>query len=73
MSTKEFNEHREALIADNLQKDRNLAQASNRLWGHISSGRYEFDNNRLQVAELQKVCKKDVEVRFTAPAAFSSF
>lgn len=71
MSDKEFNEHREALISDNLQKDRNLAQASSHLWEHISSERYEFDSRRVQALELQKLSKKEVQVSTLSYVIFS--
>ncbi|GMH33878.1 hypothetical protein BSKO_01712 [Bryopsis sp. KO-2023] len=61
MSGEEFDEHRDALISENLEKDRNLGQASVRMWEHIASEQYDFDTRARQVAELQSLTMQDVQ------------
>ncbi|RKO85473.1 Metalloenzyme, LuxS/M16 peptidase-like protein, partial [Blyttiomyces helicus] len=53
MSDVEYNKHRTAVIAKLLEKYKNLGEESSQLWGHVSSGYYEFARNA-EIAEIVK-------------------
>ena len=60
MADKTFEAHRGAVVARNLEKDKNLRQQTDRYWGEIGVRRYVF-HRRFQVADEQKgLTKKDL-------------
>ncbi|KAK9862426.1 hypothetical protein WJX84_001898 [Apatococcus fuscideae] len=68
----DFEDNREALIAQKLQKDRSLLDESDRHWEQIEHHRYVFNEREQEVAELQKLSKQAVLgyfQRFVAPSS----
>ncbi|KAI9096425.1 Metalloenzyme, LuxS/M16 peptidase-like protein [Phlyctochytrium arcticum] len=52
MTPEEYKKHQNALAARMLEKDKNLGQESHRLWTHVSSRYYHFDQH---VADAERV------------------
>ncbi|GLI60578.1 hypothetical protein VaNZ11_002738, partial [Volvox africanus] len=70
MSPEELATHVGALVASKMQRDRSLVDEAGRLWGHISSQRYDFFSRELEVAALEGVTIDDVYdmfVRYLLP------
>ncbi|GAQ85219.1 Insulinase (Peptidase family M16) family protein [Klebsormidium nitens] len=60
MPADEFDEHRESLIDEKLQKDHALREESDRFWEQIWEPRYMFDARQQEAAALQTVTKEQV-------------
>ena len=52
MTAQEFEKHQIALSVKLLEKDKNLAQESSRLWSHVSSRYYYFDQHLQDAARV---------------------
>ncbi|KAI8825830.1 Metalloenzyme, LuxS/M16 peptidase-like protein [Fimicolochytrium jonesii] len=55
MTPEEFKKHQNALAARLLEKDKNLAQESHRLWTHVSSRYYNFEQHVEDAARIHEV------------------
>ncbi|KAI8904966.1 Metalloenzyme, LuxS/M16 peptidase-like protein [Powellomyces hirtus] len=55
LTPEEFAKHQTALAARMLEKDKNLAQESQRLWTHVSSRYYHFDQHVLDAEKVKRV------------------
>jgi hypothetical protein len=66
MAPDEFLGHKAALVASKLNRDRNLGDASDRHWGHISTGRMDFWAREEEVAELEGLELHHVQVGWLA-------
>eukprot|EP00741_Cyanophora_paradoxa_P011372 tig00020556_g10985.t1 len=60
MSADEFGVYVKSVIANKLEKDKNLAQESMRWWSEIAGRTYEFDRVEREVAELRKVTQEQL-------------
>ncbi|KAJ3089747.1 Insulinase (Peptidase M16) [Quaeritorhiza haematococci] len=63
MTDEEFSKHKAALISRYLEKDKNLAQESRRLWAHVNS-RYLGFSEHLHDAERVKTITRDELMAF---------
>jgi insulysin len=61
MTEEEFGKHKKALVTKLLERLKNLAQESNRLWNHINSGYYEFDQHLLDADLIQSLTLDDIK------------
>ena len=57
----ELEEYRKGLVGDLLKKDNNLEDRSNRLWGNISSGEYDFNNLKKIAKEIENMKPEDMQ------------
>ncbi|KAJ3016137.1 UNVERIFIED_CONTAM: Insulinase (Peptidase M16) [Siphonaria sp. JEL0065] len=55
MSETEFQKNINALIFNLVEKDKNLSQEANRLWGHISNRYYDFEEEERDAALVSKI------------------
>ncbi|KAJ3054883.1 Insulinase (Peptidase M16) [Rhizophlyctis rosea] len=60
MTPQEFEKHQLALSSKLLEKDKNLAQESSRLWSHVSSRYYYFDQHMHDADLVKQLSKEDV-------------
>ena len=69
ISQEQFEKHRSSLILKLTEKNKNLSQESGRIWSHIQSGNFEFDQHqqdsetisRLDLKEIQDFYKKYIK------------
>lgn len=59
MTPEEYAKHQNALAARMLEKDKNLGQESSRLWTHVSSRYYYFEQH---VEDAERVSSSSVFV-----------
>uniref|UniRef100_A0A1D1XVB1 Insulin-degrading enzyme n=1 Tax=Anthurium amnicola TaxID=1678845 RepID=A0A1D1XVB1_9ARAE len=55
-----FENHRQGLIAEKLEKDPSLSYETSRYWNQIVDKRYSFDMPNLEAEELKTIQKSDV-------------
>ncbi|KAF6174379.1 hypothetical protein GIB67_027850 [Kingdonia uniflora] len=55
-----FENHKNGLISNKLEKDPSLAHETNHLWGQIVDKRYLFDMSAKEAEELKNITKSDV-------------
>ncbi|KAJ3134921.1 Insulinase (Peptidase M16) [Geranomyces variabilis] len=60
MTDDEYGKHQTALIARMLEKDKNLSQESQRLWTHVSSRYYNFDQHVVDAGKVKQVSRADL-------------
>ncbi|OQV25668.1 Insulin-degrading enzyme [Hypsibius exemplaris] len=60
LSAEEFKTHVEALAAHRLEKPKTIAQQATKYWNEIFSRQYNFDRDRLEVAELRNLTQVDL-------------
>jgi len=60
MDDEEFTRHKQALTDRRLEKPKKLAARCGRIWQEISSHRYNFNRDEIEVAELAPITKKEV-------------
>ena len=60
MTSEEFESEKVSLIAKLLEKDKNLAQISYRMWSAISSGEYDFMKKEKIVKIIETLTQEDV-------------
>lgn len=60
MTEKEYQAQVDSLIADTLEKYKNLYEESSKYWADIESGFYEFDDNLKDVKELKTITKESL-------------
>nr|CAD7434187.1 unnamed protein product [Timema monikensis] len=60
MSDQEFERHKEALVAQRLEKPKKLSVLSARYWSEITSQQYHFDRAEVEVAHLRTLVRQDV-------------
>jgi len=60
MSDKELNGHINALIIKRTEKLKNLNQESSRLWGHISSEYYDYEQIDADVETIREITKNEM-------------
>lgn len=60
MTDKEYQSQLDSLIADRLEKHKNLWEEGTKYWGDIESGYYEFDDTATDVAELKTITKESL-------------
>ncbi|MBT6503304.1 MAG: hypothetical protein HOK67_25720 [Deltaproteobacteria bacterium] len=63
-SEDEFSQYKEALVAKRLEMPKNLQEETNRYWGEISSGRYDFTRRDSEIDELKKLKLADIKNLF---------
>ncbi|TPX70225.1 hypothetical protein SpCBS45565_g01950 [Spizellomyces sp. 'palustris'] len=63
LTADEYAKHQAALAARMLEKDKNLGQESHRLWTHVSSRYYNFDQH-IEDADLVKCVTQDSLLEF---------
>ena len=61
MTEDEFGKHKKALVTKLLERLKNLAQESSRLWNHINSGYYEFDQHLVDADLIQSLTLEDIK------------
>ena len=66
MPSDEFEQHRNALIATKLEKDKNLKETVRNVWYHITTRRYEFDVKQQEVQAIKQLTKADLLVLASA-------
>ncbi|KAJ3072227.1 Insulinase (Peptidase M16) [Podochytrium sp. JEL0797] len=60
MSEQEFKKNVDAVVFNLMEKDKNMSQEAHRLWGHISSLYYDFDQDERDAELVTKVTKQDL-------------
>ncbi|KAG2201269.1 hypothetical protein INT47_006772 [Mucor saturninus] len=60
MTEKEYQAQVDSLIADTLEKYKNLYEESSKYWADIESGYYEFDDNVKDVEEVKTITKESL-------------
>ncbi|KAK0367678.1 peptidase M16 inactive domain-containing protein, partial [Colletotrichum limetticola] len=60
MSKTDFHNHKRSLILRCLQKPRNFAQESERFWGQIENGYYDFEGGRKDADCIKTFTQEDV-------------
>ncbi|XP_078435815.1 insulinase (Peptidase family M16) family protein [Wolffia australiana] len=60
MDEESFEHHKQALIAQKLEKDPSLSYETGRYWTQIVDKRYSFNASKLEAEELKTVEKKEV-------------
>ncbi|GBB86466.1 hypothetical protein RclHR1_01290010 [Rhizophagus clarus] len=60
MSEEEYQTRIQSLISKKLEKPKNLSQETNRHWGQIELGFYDFEQNEKDVEVIRKVSKHDL-------------
>jgi insulysin len=60
MTEKEYQSQVDSLVADRLEKHKNLWEEGTKYWADIESGYYEFDDTQTDVAELKTITKESL-------------
>ena len=55
MEDSAFSQHKEGLINNLLQKDKNLTQRSKRYWSDLKRGKLDFNTRELLAAEIESL------------------
>ena len=55
MSEAEFKKYQESLKKSYLEEVKNLSQEFNRIWSHIQSSHYNFEQNELDAAKVEEI------------------
>lgn len=58
MTNEAFEKHKAALVVKVLEKEKNLAEASQHMWSHISTKRYDFDLKYYHSESIKKITKE---------------
>lgn len=64
MSEEDFNSHKKSLIARKLEKVKNLSSETNRLWHYVNSEAYNFFQIQVDVEQIRKLTKQDMQQFF---------
>ncbi|KAF9285850.1 Insulinase (Peptidase M16) [Mortierella alpina] len=64
MSEQRFTKQVYSLIQKKLEKDKNLKEETARVWGHITSGFYHFEETKEDVEELKKLSLDETKAFF---------
>ncbi|WVQ84725.1 hypothetical protein IAT38_006882 [Cryptococcus sp. DSM 104549] len=60
MSGADFENHKQSLIEEKEERPKNLGEETQRFWGRISDGYYEFAKRENDIAALRKTTKQNV-------------
>ena len=72
MTAEEFEQHRSAIIAAKLVKDRGMTDETDRHWYHVTRRSYTFQARELEVEELRRISQKEAIAWFDAHLAPAS-
>ena len=60
MDDEAFNRHKQALSDKRLEKPKKLGSRSEKIWTEITTHRYNFNRDEIEVAELSKLSNQDI-------------
>lgn len=60
LTEEEFNNHKEALANQRLEKPKQMSAQSTKYWGEITTQQYNFDRANIEVAYMRGLTKKDI-------------
>lgn len=64
MTDEEFKQHASSLIARKKEKPKNLWQEGSRYWSQITSGYYHFEQDEVDISNVEKLTKEDLREFF---------
>ena len=65
MTHQEFEKHQSSLTLKLIEKHKNLSQEAGRIWSHIQSGYYEFDQNIQDVSIIKRLNLTDIQTFYS--------
>ena len=60
MDDEAFSRHKQALSDKRLEKPKKLGSRSDKIWTEITTHRYNFNRDEIEVAELSKLSSQDI-------------
>ncbi|KAI8902913.1 Metalloenzyme, LuxS/M16 peptidase-like protein [Globomyces pollinis-pini] len=72
ISDEKYKSHQQSLVTKLLEKHKNLYQESSRLWSHVASRYYDFEQNLTDASEIPKISKSDLIEFFKENLSMSS-